>query len=330
MIEIDKNNLEELYINQQLTGREIGKILNVSPWIIWDRLKLFNIPIRKHVPSQKFPFSGNLNEKAYILGLRTGDLYATNKRKLVRIETSSSKLGLIEIFKNVFSKYGDVKVNERKGRITEKSFRTYIYLDSSFEFLVKKIEKMPEWVMNNNQNFFSFFAGYSDAEGSWIIANHKTKKGINKDSIFSLGSCDKEILQQIHQKLKELGFSSHLYLEKEKCTKTQLGEYSSDFYRIRIYGKDVGKLANMTLPFIQHERKNKQALEIIELEKIKLENLGTIGISCLYCNHKKVHKCSSYGYKGIRYKRYRCPICKKVFSEQTIKKFAKKGILCQQ
>lgn len=331
MIKVEKNELEELYVKQQLDGRTTAKILGVSSWTAWNRLKLFELPIRRQIPHPKISFSGDLKERAYIIGFRTGDLYVMKKSpNCIKVEGSSSQSIFLEIVKRIFGKYGIIKIYEKKGNITEKSFKIISYLDSSFEFLIEKLNEMPELIMNDNECFLSFLAGYSDAEGSWIIANHIQKVGKSKDSIFSLGSCDKTIMHQIHQKLKELGFNSHLYLSKKAGTSTQLGKYHSDFYRIRLYGKHVAKLAKIILPFSHHENKQKSMEEIIELEKMKIENLGTVEISCLYCNHKKVHKCSSYGYKGVRYKRYRCPICKKVFSEQTIKKFAKKGIICQQ
>jgi len=327
MIKVDKNKLEELYVNQRLDGRHISKILGVSPWTIWNRLKIYGLPVRRQIPHPKFSFSGNLEEKAYILGFRTGDLYAIRKSpNCIKVESSSSQPVFLKTFGKIFSKYGILKVYERHGNITEKTFKILCYLDSSFEFLINKLDKIPQWIIESDKHFFAFLAGYIDAEGSWIIANHRVKKWNYKDSIFSLGSCNKAILEQIHQKLKELGFNSHLYLTRKKGTKTQIGKYNSDFYRIRIYGKNVEKLAKIILPIGLHEDKQKDMSNIIRLEKTKIEKLGTINIPCLYCNHKNVSKSGSYLYKNVRYQRYRCPICKKIFSEQTIKRVNKKGV----
>lgn len=321
MIEIDRDNLERLYINQKLAGREIAKILDVSPWTVWNRLELFKIPVRKQIPHPKITFSGDVKEKAYMLGFRTGDLYVMKKsQNCIKVDGGSSQLIFTRIFENIFGKYGIIKIYERKGRITEKSFKVISYLDSSFEFLVEKLNEIPKVIMDNNEQFLSFLAGYSDAEGSWIIANNIQKVGKSKDSIFSLGSCDRIILNQIHQKLIEYGLNSHIYLSKKAGTSTKLGKYKEDFYRVRVYGKDAAKLAGMTLPFIRHERKKELACEIIELEKMKIENLGTVEIPCICCGRKRVSKRGGYFYKGIRFQRYKCPTCKEVFSEQTIKK----------
>jgi transposase-like protein len=328
LIKITKKTLEDLYLKKRLSTLEVGKVLKISDHSVRRLLRKFEIPIRTiSETSTKYPktsFSGDLVEKAYILGLRTGDLYATPHRKLIRVEAVSSQLNFIKMFKKIFSRYSVVKVYETKSKITEKSFKVYCYLNSSFDFLIKKLEEIPEWIMKTEEYFFSFLAGYVDAEGSWIIAKHKIKNLVYEDSIFNLGSCDKTIMQQIHQKLKELKFNSHLYLDRKAGTGTQLGKYHSDFYRIRIYGKDVARLAKIISPLSNNENKQKRIMKIIELEKmkeIKAKDLGTVEIPCLYCGYKKVSKHGSYFYKGRRFQRYKCPICKEIFSVQTIKKF---------
>jgi hypothetical protein len=331
LTKITKEALEDLYLKKRLSMLEVGKVLKVSDHTARRWLRKFEIPIRTiSETSTKYPktsFSGDLVEKAYILGLRTGDLYATPHRKLIRVEAGSSQLIFLKMFKKIFSRYSVVKVYETKSKITEKSFKVYCYLDSSFDFLIKKLEEIPEWIMKTDEYFFSFLAGYIDAEGSWIIAKHKIKKWMYEDSVFTLGCCDKIIMQQIHQKLKELGFNSHLYLDRKAGTSTQLGKYYSDFYRIRIYGKDVARLAKIIFPLSNHEDKQKRIMKIIELEKmkeIKAKDLGTIEIPCLYCGYKKVSKYGGYSYKGKQHQSYECPACIKVFTELTSEKIQKK------
>jgi transposase-like protein len=323
-LKITKEILEDLYLKRRLSTTQVGQLLKISQWNTRVWLKRFGIPTRSLSETRtkypKTPFSGDLQEKAYILGLRTGDLYATPHRKLIRVEASSSKLIFIKMFEEIFSKYSVVKVYETKSKITEKSFKTYCYLDLSFEFLIKKLDEIPEWVLKDDKLFSAFLSGYVDAEGSWIITEHKIKKWKYKDPMFSIKSCDKAVLHQIHQKLRELGFKAHIRLERKAGTSTQLGKYHSDLYRVVIYGKDVAKLARVILPFSHHEDKQKKIRKIIELEKTKIEKLGTVEVPCIYCGRKKVSKHGGYFYKGRRFQRYRCPICKEVFSVQTIKK----------
>lgn len=323
LTKITKEALEDLYLKKKYSTLEVGKVLKVSDHTVRRWLRKFEIPIRTISETfTKYPkksFYGNLAEKAYMLGLRTGNLYATSHRKLIRVETTSSQPLFIKMFKKIFNKYTTVKIYETESKITEKSLKVYCYLDSSFD-LTRKLKEIPEWVVKTDECFFSFLAGYADAEGSWVISEHKIKKWKYKDIIFSIKSCDKTILYQIHQKLKELGFKSHIYLERKAGASTQLGKYHSDLYKVVVYGKDVVKLAEIILPLSHHENKQKRMTEIIELEKMKIDKLGTTEIPCIYCGHKRVSKRGGYFYKGKRFQRYRCPICKEIFSVQTIKK----------
>src|SRR3989338_127409 len=164
----------------------------------------------------KTPFSGNLNEKAYLLGLRTGDIHARKHYRLIQADTTSTNDAQLKMFAQAFRKYGQVKSYKKKGGYTETTNRIYTFLDLSFGFLTQKPKIIPSWIMKNNGLFYSFLAGYVDSEGSWIITHHK---------------------------LKELGYNSHFYLVRKK------GTYGNrvcnfDLYRVMIMShKDVVKLA---------------------------------------------------------------------------------------
>lgn len=270
------------------------------------------------------PFSGELIEKAYLLGLRTGDIHARKHYRLINIETTSTQQAQLDMFQNSFGGYGKIKTYEKKGGYTEKTNRIYCFLDKSFEFLVKKPKSIPKWISNSEEAFFSFLAGYCDSEGSWIITQHKKYNGKYKDLIFSLGTCDKIILEDIHQKLKDLNFSSHLYMVRKK------GIYGSrtcnfDLYRVMMANrKDVVRLAKSLLPYSMHENKRKAKERIINYHQKNMKNkllkrkkLGTMKISCIKCGHGKVWKNGfSYSkYKDKKYLRYKCPICKNEFQK---------------
>lgn len=266
----------------------------------------------------KVPFSGNLKEKAYMIGLRTGDIYARKHFNLIWIENTSPKLSQFKLFKSVFGKYGIVKFYEKKGGATEKTIRTYSFLDNSFDFLISKPNEIPKWILENDEYFYSFLAGYMDCEGSWIITEHKKYNGKYKDIIFSLGTCDKIVLEQIHQKLKELEFESHLYLVRKAGVNTGIGICNFDLYRVMIMRvKDVIRLAKILLPLSKHEEKQNNALKIIELESF-FKRAISLEIPCLSCGYKKLWKCGFWEYKDKKYPRYMCPKCRKYFSEKKL------------
>jgi len=235
---ISKKLLQNLYVYKKLSTRQIAKKLNIKDnKIIFARLIKYNIPRRTISESvTKYPkktFSGNLKEKAYMLGLRIGDLSASKSYKTINVTCSSTVLTQIEMIKKVFREYCHVYVHmiERRGR---KEWFIRCSLDSSFDFLLEKPIKIPEWILNDEVCFYAFLAGYSDAEGCWSV----TKDGKNAVRYeFNLGSEDKDILEQIKNKLRESNFEAYINLKARKGTKTNYGVLKEDLYGVVIHKK---------------------------------------------------------------------------------------------
>jgi len=218
----------------------------------------------KSETSTKYPkkaFSGNLAEKAYLIGLRTGDFWAKQHRNLVLLQTTSPKREQAKLAQRAFGKYTTVRLYKKRNQST---FNIYALLDPSFNFLLEKPKRLPKWILNSNKAFFAFLAGYADCEASWNLT--KRKKTGYCDVTFSLASSDLVILKQSHAKLKMLGFVAHLNLSREKGEQTNVGRYSNDLYRLVIYRqKDVKKLAEKLLPFSKHQDKINKMKSILKL-----------------------------------------------------------------
>ncbi len=323
--EISKEVLEDLYWKKELSLFKIAKMYGMkSKGSIAYHMERFKVARR---PSDRknltrHTFDGNLIEKAYLIGLRTGDVSAQKHCRLVVACTTSPKKAQMQMFRDAFEKYSHVNEYEAKGGFTEKSRKINCYLHPSFDFLIEKPKSIPDWILNDEGAFYSFLAGYCDSEASWIITEHKKYGGKWKDLVFSLGTCDKTILEQINQKLKGLGFNSHLYLVRKK------GVYGTrkcnfDLYRVMMTNhKDIVKLADTLLPFSKHEEKREAKLRIIKYEKsndekklLKKKNLGTIDIPCIHCGHKKVWRNGFTKQENRKYRRYKCPLCKKEFQK---------------
>ncbi|MFA4855204.1 MAG: LAGLIDADG family homing endonuclease [archaeon] len=326
--EISKEALEDLYWKKGLSLSKIAKQYNMkSPNAVTYHMQKFNLSRRpsSRKDSAKNPFSGKKDEKAYLIGLRTGDINARKHCRQVVACTTSPKQAQMKMFRTTFEKYSPVNEYEAKGGFTEKTRKINCFLHPSFDFLIEKPKAIPEWILDSKELFYSFLAGYCDSEASWIITKHKKYGGRWKDLVFSLGTCDKTILEQINQKLKELGFNSHFYLVRRK------GVYGTricnlDLYRVMITShKDVVKLAETLLPLSKHEEKQAAKLRIINYEKknikikiLKKKNLGTVNIECTNCGHKKVWRNGFKKYKSTKYLRYKCPLCKREFEEGKI------------
>ncbi|MDO8537389.1 MAG: hypothetical protein Q7S21_00730 [archaeon] len=325
--EISKEVLQDLYLNKKLSLSQIAKQFGFkSKTTTANYMKKFGIARRpsdrKNYP--KKPFSGDLQEKAYLLGLRAGDIHARKHYNLVAVYAGSTKEAQINMIKECFEKYSHLNIYDsmpKRGAFTnEMQKKVVIYLHPSFGFIIKKPQRIDEWILIDEKLFYSFLSGYCDSESSWILTQHKKYDTKWKDLIFSLGSCDKKILEQINQKLIEFGFNSHFYLVREK------GIYGKqncnfDLYRVMLMRhKDVTRLAQILLPISKHADKINAMSKLINYENLnderkllKKQNLGTIDISCVYCGHKKIWKNGVKRYNNTEYLRFKCPSCKKEF-----------------
>jgi DNA-binding CsgD family transcriptional regulator len=253
---ITKEELEELYINKKLSSLKIAKILNMPDRRVRKKLEKFGIPRRTLSEAgtryQKTPFSGDLKEKAYMLGLRAGDFYAQKIRKLIRFQTSTTHQAQIDLVKEVFGKYSHVSTYGQNGKWGRECF-VYCDLHGSFDFLLEKPRRIPDWILSNNEFFYSFLAGYMDCEGSWtILKNDKN----NVRFIFSLDSEDKSILEQIKEKLISFGVVVHVYLEAKKGEIVNGQRYNEDYYSLMIYQKSsILNLIEKLLPLSHHREK---------------------------------------------------------------------------
>lgn len=277
-INISKKELKKLYLEKKMSSPEIAEKFNCSPTYVRDKLKEFNIPIRSlqealflsNKPHYKrYDFGGNLEEKAYLIGFRTGDLHAypTSSRSII-VSMNSSKQAQIKLFEKLFSKYGHVWKG-KPDKIGAVSMRSY--LDKrSFEFLLEKRDLIDPWILKNTKYFAAFLAGYTDAEGSFCIYN-------GKDGVFNIRSQDKDILHQIHNKLIELGILLRPpKLARRKGTKDKEGTISNEnIWGIWVYRKDaLLKLIDLINLYLKHADKRK-SMEIVKnnvLERNKKYN----------------------------------------------------------
>jgi len=261
-----KETLIHLYLNKKLSTWEIGKKYKYSRGTVHRKLKEFGIVTRSraeaHIIYPRNDFSGDLVEKAYLIGFRIGDLGVRKiypNSKTICIASGSTIPEQIELIKNLFKKYGNVWVKKTKdGKINIQS-----NLNLSFEYLLSK--NFPDWVEKNREYFFSFLAGFTDAEGTISQAN--------KLDYYSLGNYDKQLLFIIYKNLNKLGIRCNVPNSDNRKGKTnsQGYKYSSNYWSLRIYRKkDLLNLLLKLKPYIRHKLKIK-ALKKAE-DRIILRN----------------------------------------------------------
>jgi predicted transcriptional regulator len=249
--------LSQLYVNENMSTREIARRLGIGKTTVSRWLKRYEIPVRK-CKNPKYPrksFSNDGIEKAYMLGLRAGDIHARNICRTVAVSTGSTHPAMVNLFYKIYSKYGHCnKISCKIKSRNSYCWMVYCYLDKSFDFLIRKPLRLPK----RNDLFYSFLAGYADAEGSWVI------QGKNERTYFTfeIGSRDSGLLRQIKENLEENGYHpSFTLIIKENNVNFPI-DVAEKFCVLSLTRREeVISLAKRILKYSQHEEK---------LAKIKL------------------------------------------------------------
>lgn len=230
VIHTSKEIIEALY-NQDYSMADIGKKLGCCPAAVLKKMRKYKIKSRSswetNIIHKRLNFSGNLIEKAHLIGFRIGDLHVTKSLNFINISSSTTKIDQLTMMKKLFAKYGPIWI----GKTIYKNrgvFNFATSLNKSFDFLLPKYQQIPKWIFKEIRNFWAFFAGYSDAEGSIGI--------YNKMARFRIGSYDKKILKQIHNKLLLFGINNSFKLETEAGIHSGV-KHNGDFWRIGVSEK---------------------------------------------------------------------------------------------
>lgn len=265
-----KEQLEKWYLTDKLSTWEIEKRFGHSRSTIHRKLKEYGLETRNiavsHIRFPRKDFSGNILEKAYLVGFRIGDLNVTKcgpKSETIAIKCATTKQGQIELFKNLFSKYGHIIQGQptKSGKINIQA-----NLNLTFSFLLDKGLGSYKWVFNNKDTFFAFLAGFSDAEGSFFITQGK--------GMFSLGNYDKPLLLKIKKSLEQFEIETPKLGTYYQIKRKRYGGYlsKSDYYTLscskKIY---LLKLLYLLRPYVKHPDKLRKA-RIIE-DNISERNL---------------------------------------------------------
>lgn len=265
-IHIPKETLEQLYWKKNLTTSEIAKKFGIKNRRTVHK-KLVKHGIKTKTVSQaltkkkKLSFSGSIQEKAYLLGLRTGDFHCKQMRKSIRIQTTSTHSAQIELLRNSVSNYGEIRVYLTKNKKRADEWFIYSDLHSSFDFLLEKPTRIPLWVINNDETFYNFLAAYADCEASFnIIKSHRNSVRF----IFRISSQDKEILEQMKNKLKS-EYYPRFYLKVKMGTRMGFGVTKKDIYELVLYRKkDVLLFIRKILKLSRHSEKIRKMNLILE------------------------------------------------------------------
>ena len=197
---------------KQIAGEE------VDPVTVWNHLKRRGVVLRNKVEAQiqavrkyeRKPFSGDSVEKAYLMGLRYGDLHAVRHGRAIRVRVSTTHPAMAELFLNLFSSYGHVSKYPRTAQLTGFEWTLECDLDESFEFILQKIaiselKSLPE------SEFWSFLAGIIDAEGTIYL--HKRSYGATFEVVIT--NTDRMLLGVLDGRLRRHEYHTKVFEGKQ-------------------------------------------------------------------------------------------------------------------
>ena len=185
----------------------------VDPVTVWNHLKARGLTLRDKVEAQiqavtkyeRRPFGGDRIERAYLMGLRYGDLHVVRHGRATRVRVSTTHPALANLFESLFSPYGHVHWYPRKAKLTGYEWSLECDLDKSFDFLLEKLNPMEVDSLRSNE-FKAFLAGFFDAEGSIFLH----EKSAGKTPEIAIRNTDVALLRKIEQRIRDMRISSKL------------------------------------------------------------------------------------------------------------------------
>ncbi len=266
-----RKELIDLYKNKKLSTWKIEKLYGYSRGTIYKKLVEYDIKTRdraeSHIVFPRKNFSGDLIEKAYLIGFKLGDLGVRKiypNSKTICVASGSTIQEQIDLIQKLFKKYGKTWMQKTKNN----KMNIQANLNESFDFLLNK--NFPEWVSSDEKYFFSFLAGFTDAEGC-ISLNKKI-------DYYSLSNCNKKLLNKIKNNLNKFDIRCKKLIFNKRKGKTTFEKYkfNFDYWSIRIYDKkSLLRLLNALQPYIKHKLKLKalnKAIENINIRNNKYDN----------------------------------------------------------
>jgi hypothetical protein len=224
------------------------------------RLKGIREKRRKY---ERRPFDGTEEDKAYLLGLRHGDLSLSKPwRDVVRVSTSTTHPAMANLFRSLFEPYGHVYQAPRYKKDTKSyEWNLCTILDDSFDFLLETKEAVWEWVSRSESTLLAYLAGVLDAEGSIGIHSNGRRTSVR----VMYYNTSQELLVFIRSALRKLGYSpTGPYLDKRKGTFTsKYGiERKKDYYKLALQRFEDAKELAGRLPIMHSEKVRRRHLAL--------------------------------------------------------------------
>lgn len=263
-INLTKMGFEHLYYKRGLSLKKIANIAHCSESGLERRFKVYNLKSRttqnRTTKIKKFDFSGDLIEKAYLIGFRLGDLNIMKRVSVTQVRCSTTHIAQVKLIKNLFIPYTTPTISKAKRGTTE----IVCLVNKSFDFLLPKKVKLPKWVLVNKKRYWSFFAGYADAEGSFFLK--KPSKGRKIwSSGFEVQSQQKGIIKNLWKNIPTNKIISQTPKVSRKAGSIDKRGIinNKDMWRININRKEsLRNFISYIEPYLKHREKLNMIIKI--------------------------------------------------------------------
>jgi hypothetical protein len=129
-------------------------------------------------------------------------------------------------------------------------------VNGSFEFLLNYTSDIPDWILDTDETFTSFFGGLVDAEGSFHIL--KYNNGVARGR-FVLKNTDLRLLEQCHTRLGALGIHCSMLTKVYDAGRqiSKRGVFATKaLWSFAVEGKSsVLALIDLVSPYTFHEKR---------------------------------------------------------------------------
>jgi hypothetical protein len=278
--EVVRSFLEQLHVSEGVSLSDVAKLIGnkssgYTSWLCrqvgvkarpFEEARLRGIR-EKRRKYERRPFDGSDEDRAYMLGLRHGDLSASRPwNGAVRVSTSTTHPAMSGLFRALFEPYGHVYQHPRY----KKDTRTYEWnlstiLDGGFEFLLEDHDAARTWAMRRHGTVLSYLAGLLDAEGT--IGIYPAKRYVSLNVIYY--NTDLSMLKFVIDSLELLGLHPlPPYLDKKKgsISPGYKIEVKKDYWRVLLARFDECQRLLEVLP-IRHAEKCARKTLVLRLSR---------------------------------------------------------------
>jgi intein-encoded DNA endonuclease-like protein len=256
-INVSKEQLLRWYHEERKSTSDIAALLEIDQANVIYWMKKLDVSRRSKsealTKTWRADFSGDPEEKAYLIGFRLGDLHVYQTKpesgQTIRIMCASSKRAQIDLIRALFEPYGYVKITPKIDGKTAIS----CYVNMSFDFLLPKQDVIEEWILSDENSSIAFLAGYIDAEGSFSI-------DANGSANVKLETYDVGILHQLYEILTRVDvICPPPNLIKNKETAKQ--KLNQDLWRLGVYRRaSIDRLCSLLETYLRHEQRRQDMM----------------------------------------------------------------------